>query len=1589
MHWMRAVTVVVVFLILGGGGQALASEAEITNAGDNLRTGWYPGASTITPQLVSGGTFGQLWSTPVEGQVYAQPLLANGTLLVATEKNNVYGMNPATGAVKWSKSLLGEPWNPAEIGCGDLTPSVGVTATPVVDPSTGIAYLTHKAYVAHTSEVRWYMDALSVATGQEQPGFPVELSGVADNEPKEPFEAATELQRPGLLLLEGVVYAGFGSDCDIDPYQGWIFGVSTSGTVKARWTAETENFGAGIWQSGAGITSDGPGTMLISTGNGGVPNDPTPGFSPPGSLGESIVRLRVQPNGSLKATDFFTPFNAFELSRADADFASGGVTGLPNEYFGTAATPHLAVAVGKDGYVYLLNRDNLGGMGEGPGGGDKVIQQIGPYGGVWSRPGVWPGEGGWVYIPTASNGTSSSGSSGNLRVYQYGVSGSGSPTLSLQATSEEAFGFSSSAPVITSEGTTPGSALVWIVWAPNGSGVGAQLRAYNPVPEHGEPILRWSAPIGTSAKFATPGVGEGRLYVGTRDGHVLGFGSPVTPALAGPGIVFPTTTDGTSSLRTATLTANEPLTVSKLASSSAQFVLGTPSIALPATLAKGQTIEVPVTFSPTGTGPLGATLTATTTAGRTATVSLSGTGLAAGAQLEAAPSVLTFGATAVGESVSAGATFRNVGGAPLTIESVNLPAAPFEASGVPKVGSTIEPGHSITVTVSFAPSAVGKFNGELALGTSAGPGAVHLTGSAGLPGALHIVSETNEFGSVALGSHAARTFTVENTGGTTVTVTKSKPPSGGAFAATTSLPEGTTIAPGEKLTEQVVFAPKAIGPTEDAWVINGTGTSGLIEVHFSGSGTSAPVVKTAAASSVAKTSATLNGGVNPEGETVSDCHFDYGTTPSFGSSVPCTTLPGAGSSTVAVSAPIEGLALGTHYYFRVVATNPTGTSFGAAESFTTEAAAPSVETGGGSSIGQTSAKLNATVTPNGGAVSNCHFDYGTTPSYGSSVPCATLPGSGDSAVAVSAAIESLAPNVTYYYRVVATNPVGTSFGSAATLTTQAAAPAVKTAAASSVAKTSATLNGGVDPNGETVSDCHFDYGPTPSYGSSVPCTTLPGGGNSTVGVTASIEGLALGTPYYFRVVATNPTGTSFGTAESFTTQAAVPSVETDAASPVGLTGATLNATVNPNGATVSDCHFDYGPTPVYGSSAPCKPAPGSGHAKVPVSATLEHLQLGTTYYFRVVATNSVGTTLGSAESFATQAAAPTAETGAASSVGQTGAMLNATVDPNGEIVTSCRFEYGLTTSFESTVPCTTLPGSGNAAVAVQRAIAGLNPQATYYFRIVATNGTGTGDGAVGHFTTAHPAPTVVTNAASLVAQTAATLTAIVNPNGEAVSDCHFDYGLTSSYGSSVPCAALPGSGGSAVEVSTSLSGLSLATTYDYRIVATSPEGTSYGVLEALTTLPATVLAPQIPGLTTGSGVSPFQIAQAPVPPDAQLVGTALTSSRSGNVYVKLRCAAAVANCSGSVTLRTLAAVVASSSSHANVRKATILTLASSAFTTPGGVVTSVKLHLSATARALLVRKHLLRARATIIARAAAGSPHTTEAIVSIRAARHR
>lgn len=830
--------VVACLLVLLAGLPAAARADGITNGGDDLRDGWYGDEPALSPDVVGGSTFGELWNRPVDGSTYAQPLVLGQRVIVATERNQVSSLDAATGLPQWQTRLVGAPFQSSDIGCSDLTPDLGVTATPVIDPATSTIYLTHKGYdPGQPSVARWWLDALDTATGQERAGFPVSLSGVADDAPGVAFTPRTEQQRPGLLLLGGVVYAAFGSHCDIGPWQGWVFGVSTGGQVRARWVARASgNWGAGIWQSGSGIMSDGSGRLFVTTGNGGAPAPGTAGSSPGGELGESVVRLAVQPDGTLKAKDFFAPLDAASLDGWDADFASGGVTALRDDAFGTTATPHLAFAAGKSGYVYLLNRDDLGGIATGPGGGDRVVQRLGPFGGVWSRAAVWPGDGGWVYLPTASSvGDINVGGAGVLDLYAYAATADGQARLTAAGSSTDAFGYGTSAPVVTSDGTTSGTALVWVVWMGNAHGDNAQLRAYDALPQDGAPHLRGSWPVGQASKFNPPGVGDGHVYVATRDGHVLAFGSPVDAAVTGGSASFPATVEGsTSAPVTATLHANAHVTITAI-SATAGFGVGTGGLGLPRTLESGDALAVPVTFSPTTAGPMGGTLTATTNLGAF-TATLTGTGLAQGPQLGGVPKEIAFDGLVVGQTRTDAITIWNYGSQPLTISSIDPPDGPFTLGDVPPPGTVVGSDAKIAMSATFAPTAKGTFTSQTVIHTDGGDATVGLSGAGALGARLEITPAALDFGDVATGTSADRSFTVVNSGDAPAQITISKPPALGAFTALDGLDEGTQLAPGDVRTLHVRFTPAGTGAAADGWSIGADDGQGRRTVALTGTG---------------------------------------------------------------------------------------------------------------------------------------------------------------------------------------------------------------------------------------------------------------------------------------------------------------------------------------------------------------------------------------------------------------------------------------------------------------------------------------------------------------------------------------------------------------------------------------------------------------------------------------------------------------------------------------------------------------------------------------------------------------------------------
>jgi len=798
----------------------------VTQAGDEARTGWYPDQPGLDPAIVGGSNFGRIFKTTLPltpgEQVLAQPLVWNGKILVATESNNLYVLDAVTGAITASRALGAAYDASGGVGCGDIKPTVGITGTPVIDTSSGTAYFFSKS-----SDAVWTFHAVDAGTLAERAGFPVTIVGTAQNEPTHVFDPVHQHQRPGLLLMNGVVYGGFGAHCDIGTYRGWIVGVSTTtGQITTLFSTEpgtgAAGKGAGVWMSGGGLASDGAGTILFSTGNGYNTNvypNPIPGGTDPGPLDEAIARVVVQADGSVKTTDFFAPFNAGALG--DSDLGSGGVVVLPPP-FGTTSIPRLAMVSGKEGYFYLLNRDHLGGYKQGAAGGDATVARVPLGGSTWQRPAAWPGDGGYMYVMT-NGGTGSTGYS--LQALAYGTDGNGVPTATIVAHSAENFGSYSGSPIVTSNGTASGSALVW---ATSNTG---ELRAYDAVPVAGSLTLRFHDAYGAEAKFTTVGVGAGRVYVGSGDGNIVGYGTINPPPVSGGPVDFGTVIIGQSATVNATLTANTNMTVTGFATTNAAFTVGASVPALPATMTAGQTLTVPVTFTPAASGAASAGLTVTTSTG-TASVTLTGTGQVNGPQLVATPSTLSFGGVATGTSKSLSVVLQNAGSQPLTFAGSMAPAAPFSAASVPAAGVMLAPGASVTATVTFSPTTDGTWSGTLDVSSDGGTVSVALAATSGAPPLLQITPMAIDYGQVPTSTAFVSTFAVKNIGGTDLTITKSKPPALGPFVATTSLTEGAVITAGQTVIESVTFSSAAAGSFSDVWVITGNDSTGTQNVAF-------------------------------------------------------------------------------------------------------------------------------------------------------------------------------------------------------------------------------------------------------------------------------------------------------------------------------------------------------------------------------------------------------------------------------------------------------------------------------------------------------------------------------------------------------------------------------------------------------------------------------------------------------------------------------------------------------------------------------------------------------------------------------------
>jgi hypothetical protein len=626
-----------------------------------------------------------------------------------------------------------------------------------------------------------------------------------------------------------------------------------------------------------------------------------------------------------------------------------------------------------------------------------------------------------------------------------------------------------------------------------------------------------------------------------------------------------------------------------------------------------------------------------------------------------------------------------------------------------------------------------------------------------------------------------------------------------------------------------------------AYATNSVGTSYGDELFFTTNGINPviPTLTTTAVTNVTQTGATSGGNITSDGgASVTARGVCWSTTsgPTLSDSK-TSDASGAGSYV----SNITGLAASTKYYVRAYATNSVGTAYGTELNFTTSATAaiPALTTADITAITQTGGTSGGNITSDGGASVTARgvcWSASTGPTI-SDNKTSDATGTG----IFASTITGLTANTKYYVRAYATNSVGTAYGNELNFTTNSASSAPPTAAVASatlVTNTAATLNGAVNANGSATT-VTFEYGPTILYGLEISATPATATGTSITNVSAALSGLIPGTLYHYRVKAVNSGGTSYSTDMTFTTTQ-VPVSVTEQASLIANTTVTLNGTVNANNLSTT-VTFEYGLTIAYGSPASAVPSPVTGGTPTTVSSAITGLTQGTTYHYRVKAASSGGTSYGDDVQFVTLQP-PTATTSAATSVANTTATLNGVANAKNSF-TTITFEYGLTTSYGSTITAAQSPLTGNSSTNVSADVSGLTPGKTYHFKVKAVSAGGTADGGDMTFTM-FQAPTVSTTAATLVANTTATVNGNVNANNYSTV-VTFEYGLTNTYGSTASAVPSPVTGTVSTAVSANLTGLTEGQLYHFRVKAVSSGGTVYGDDLTFTTL-------QQPTPTTGS-----------------------------------------------------------------------------------------------------------------------------------------
>jgi len=494
---------------------------------DVARTGQFLTETTLTASNVNSTSFGLLHNPQVDGKVDAQPLYlsqltvggtAHNVVFAATENATVYAIDADSGATLWQVSLLASGETPSgNQGCNQVDPVIGVTSTPVIDRTAGAHGTIYVVAMSHDKSSNYHqrLHALDITTGGELLNGPVEITGsYTFNGVTSTFDPGQYEERAALLLSGGLVYTSWTSHCDHAPYGGWVISFKQSDLSRATVTnvapgsnpnttagpvGDDTNFsrnGPAIWMSGAGPAADAAGNVYFLTGNGRFETTlDLNGFPTAGDYGNAFVKLN--PNGGV--ADYFTTFDEVHLSAQDLDLGSGGEMLLPDLMDSNNNVKHLVVGAGKDGKIYVVDRDKMGKFNSAK---NNIWQEVdGALGGDVRA------------SPAYFNGSLYYGANGS-KLKAFSVANA---KVSTAATSQSAttFSYPGTSPVISANGTA--SALVWTHENKSGAAV---LHAYDATNLATELYNNTQATgnrdqIGSGNKFITPTVAGGKVFVGT------------------------------------------------------------------------------------------------------------------------------------------------------------------------------------------------------------------------------------------------------------------------------------------------------------------------------------------------------------------------------------------------------------------------------------------------------------------------------------------------------------------------------------------------------------------------------------------------------------------------------------------------------------------------------------------------------------------------------------------------------------------------------------------------------------------------------------------------------------------------------------------------------------------------------------------------------------------------------------------------------------------------------------------------------------------------------------------------------------------